>query len=283
MPSVNRSPRAQRSSIADACSIAYRIETARSPHPTTTRSVRSRAPSAMAAPSRARAPIRSSARRRATGRGDRAPRGPPRRGPPARRSRAGCSQGPLQRHPEPAREQRNHHQTAADAQETGDEAGEGPDPSEDRSRRRSTRSFARLRRRIEIACQPSRTAVTIRSTLVSIAVVSQAPSTAPTTPGPTSHGPLGRRPRRGDDRRGRRRERSGRSRARAWRAPRSAAFRGGPGCRESSRSPPPTPKTPARTPETRPIATAIHDLDRLTGGSRRRAPGRRARRGTRPA
>ena len=140
MPSVNRSPRAQRSSIAVACSIAYRIETARSPHPTTTRSVRSRAPSAMAAPSRA--PARTDHERHAEPQVEVAEQ------PMHHRARdhegddreERCPQGSLQRHPEPAGEQRNDHQTASDAQETGDEAGQGPDPSEDRGRCRSARS-----------------------------------------------------------------------------------------------------------------------------------------------
>ena len=118
------------------CSIAYPTEIARRPPPTTSRRVRSLAPSASAAPRRApgtashdqsqadpqvdMAEDRVHDRARHDQRDDHEERRP---------------EGPLQRHPEPSGQQRDHHQPAADTQEPGHEAGDCPDPGEDRGRR----------------------------------------------------------------------------------------------------------------------------------------------------
>ncbi len=148
------------------------------------------------------------------------------------------AEGALQRHPEPAGQQGDHHEPAADTQETGHEAGDGPDPSEDRGRRLAglAAPCPRVSRTIAIACHPRRSAVTRSSIAVSIEVREPGAQGRSREAGPDEPGrQRGCRARHGAGRRARQRARSGRSPAEAWPAPRSAEPRAAPGYRGSSR------------------------------------------------
>ncbi len=294
MPNANRSRRAQVSSIAAACSPRRRPRS---------RGVRRRRPAGGSAPWR---PARA---RRRGGRPARPRPSAPGRSPDrcARGARARSSPGTtsatIARSEVPsARFSGIPSQPASSGtitspppmpEETGHEAGDGPDPSEDRGRRRrglAAAARSRVSRRIATACQPRRRAVTTRSSVVSIEPVSQAPTAAPTMPGPTSQPaartsssprrPVGERARE----RGREDHRQRRGEGDDRRRPEQR-----PGCRASSRCRRRPRTAPRARPATRPISdrrvamSSRRHRSGLTGGARRPARARRAPRGRRRA